>query len=71
MIRKNRDYESIMLARRSYKDLQAEVQRSVAASNRDMEATYANYKQIGWLNIFQKLKHTTLTKTLKQTSKVS
>ena len=56
VIRKNRDYESIMLARRSYKDLQAEVQRSVAASNRDMEATYANYKQIGWLNIFSKLK---------------
>tara|TARA_Y100000589_G_C27185441_1_gene642448 strand:+ start:1434 stop:2822 length:1389 start_codon:yes stop_codon:yes gene_type:complete len=56
VIRKNRDYESIMLARRSYKDLQAEVQRSVAAANRDMEASYAVYKQIGWLNIFSKVR---------------
>ena len=56
VIRKNRDYESIMLARRSYKDLQAEVQRSIAASNRDMETAYAIYKQIGWLNIFSKVR---------------
>ena len=56
VIRKNRDYESIMLARRSYKDLQSEVQRSVAASNRDMEAAYVVYKQIGWLNIFSKVR---------------
>ena len=56
VIRKNRDYESIMLARRSYKDLQAEVHRSVAASQRDMDGAYAVYKQIGWLNIFSKIR---------------
>lgn len=56
VIRKNRDYESIMLARRSYKDLQAEVNRSVSASQRDMDGAYAIYKQIGWLNIFSKIK---------------
>lgn len=56
VIRKNRDYESIMLARRSYQDLLAEVTNATEASRQDMEMSYAAYKQVSWWNIFSKIK---------------
>ena len=56
VIRKNRDYESIMLARRSYRDLQQEVISSANTAQRDMDMAYAAYKQTSWWNIFSKIK---------------
>lgn len=56
VIRKNRDYESIMLARRAYRDLGQEVMRATAISKRDSEAAYATYKQISWWNVFSKIR---------------
>ena len=56
VIRKNRDYESIMLARRAYRDLSQEVMRATALSKGDSEAAYATYKQTSWWNVFSKIR---------------
>jgi len=56
VIRKNRDYESIMLARRAYRDLGQEMMRATAMAKRDSDASYAAYKQVSWWNIFSKLR---------------
>lgn len=56
VIRKNRDYESIMLARRAYQDLEREVNQAVGQSQMAMEAANARYESIGWLNVFQKIR---------------
>jgi hypothetical protein len=56
VVRQNRDYESIMLARRSYTDLMREVEHSAQSAQVAMDMAYAEYKQIGWLNIFSKIK---------------
>ncbi|PCJ20726.1 MAG: hypothetical protein COB02_04150 [Candidatus Cloacimonadota bacterium] len=56
VIRKNRDYESIMLARRSYEDLKREVIQNSDNSRMTMEQSYARYKQVGWLSLFTKMK---------------
>ena len=56
VIRKNRDYESIMLARRAYRDLGQEVIRATNISKRDMETSYMAYKQISWWNVFSKIR---------------
>jgi hypothetical protein len=56
VVRKNRDYESIMLARRSYEDLLEEVNRATQAAQLESEMSYARYQQVGWLNIFEKIK---------------
>lgn len=56
VIRKNRDYESIMLARRAYRDLSQEVMRATAISKADSEAAYATYQQTSWWNLFSKIR---------------
>ena len=56
VIRKNRDYESIMLARRSYEDLKREVIQNSDNSRMTMEQSYARYKQVSWWNLFTKMK---------------
>lgn len=56
VIRKNRDYESIQLARRAYQDLEQEVNRSTGEAAQMMEMAYARYEEIGWLNVFSKIR---------------
>jgi len=56
VIRKNRDYESIMLARRAYQDLEREVNQATSQAHMTMEAANQRYESIGWLNVFQKIR---------------
>jgi hypothetical protein len=65
VIRKNRDYESIMLARRSYRDLQQEVFHASNASRDEMENVYSMYQQTSWWSIFSKIKSYNAYKTSK------
>ena len=65
VIRKNRDYESIMLARRSYRDLQQEVFHATNASRSELENSYSVYEQTSWWNLFSKIKNYNQYKTAK------